>query len=87
MGAYIPIVFIIKHYLTEYASVLNYVYAVLALCIPLGKFQMLITTYMKALRLEKQYFFANFCTIFPHYFLSVIYCNCRKDYVEGRVKT
>lgn len=59
LGMYIPAVLIIKCYLVDYRSVLEYMYLIFALCIPLGKMQMLITPYMKAFRMEKQYFVAN----------------------------
>lgn len=59
LGMYIPAVLIIRYYLFDYSSVLEYIYLIFALCIPLGKMQMLITPYMKAFRMEKQYFVAN----------------------------
>lgn len=59
LGVYIPAVLIVKYYLLDYSSVLEYMYLILALCVPLGKMQMLITPYMKAFRMEKQYFVAN----------------------------
>lgn len=59
LGVYIPAVLVIQYYLSEYVSVLEYMYVIFMLCIPLGKFQMLITPYMKAFRMEKQYFVAN----------------------------
>ena len=59
LGMYIPAVLIIKYYLFDYSDVLEYMYLIFALCIPLGKMQMIITPYMKAFRMEKQYFVAN----------------------------
>lgn len=59
LGMYIPAVLIIRYYLFDYSSVLEYIYLIFALCIPLGKMQMLITPYMKAFRMEKQYFVTN----------------------------
>ena len=59
LGMYIPAVLIIRYYLFDYSSVLEYIYLIFALCIPLGKMQMLITPYMKAFRMEKKYFIAN----------------------------
>ena len=56
---YVPVVLVIRFYLTEYMGVLGYVYLLVAICIPLGKMQILITPYMKAYRLEKEYFIAN----------------------------
>lgn len=56
---YIPAVLVIQHYLTEYGGALEYAYLIVAICIPLGKMQILITPYMKAYRLEKEYFIAN----------------------------
>lgn len=56
---YIPAVLVIENYLTEYRGALGYAYLVVAICIPLGKMQILITPYMKAYRLEKEYFIAN----------------------------
>lgn len=59
LGMYIPAVLLIKYYLLDYIDVLEYMYLIFALCILLGKMQMLITPYMKAFRMEKQYFTAN----------------------------
>lgn len=56
---YIPAVLVIKYYIVEYVEVLEYVYLIVAICIPLGKLQVLITPYMKAYRLEKEYFVVN----------------------------
>lgn len=59
LGMYIPAILIIRYYLLDYNNVLEYIYLIFALCIPLGKMQMLMTPYMKAFRMEKQYFIAN----------------------------
>lgn len=59
LGAYIPAVLIIKYFLTDYIDVLNYLYLIFALCVPLGKLQMVVTPYMKAFRMEKKYFAMN----------------------------
>lgn len=59
LGAYVPAVLIIKCFLTDYIDVLNYLYLIFALCIPLGKLQMVVTPYMKAFRMEKKYFAMN----------------------------
>lgn len=56
---YVPAVLVIRYYIVEYAEVLEYVYLIVAICIPLGKLQVLITPYMKAYRLEKEYFAVN----------------------------
>lgn len=56
---YVPVVWVIRNYLSEYGSVLEYIYIIMAICIPLGKVQILLTPYMKAFRLEKQYLIAN----------------------------
>ncbi len=59
LGMYFPAVFVIEYYLTDYRGVLEYMYLIFALCIPLGKMQMIITPYMKAYRMERHYFVAN----------------------------
>lgn len=59
LGAYIPAVLIVKYFLTDYIDVLNYLYLIFALCVPLGKLQMVVTPYMKAFRMEKKYFAMN----------------------------
>lgn len=59
LGAYVPAVLMIKYFLTDYIDVLNYLYLIFALCIPLGKLQMVVTPYMKAFRMEKKYFAMN----------------------------
>lgn len=56
---YLPAVLVIEYFLTEYRGALEYAYLIVAICIPLGKIQILITPYMKAYRLEKEYFVAN----------------------------
>ncbi len=56
---YVPAVVVIKYFILEYIEVLEYVFLIVALCIPLGKLQVLITPYMKAYRLEREYFIVN----------------------------
>lgn len=61
--AYIPSVFIIRWFMPEYIPVLNYIHILLAMCIPLGKIQLVLVPYYKACRLEKQYFALNIFTL------------------------
>lgn len=56
---YLPAVLVVRYYLVEYMGALQYAYLLVALCVPLGKLQILITPYMKAYRLEKEYFVGN----------------------------
>lgn len=57
--SYIPLLFIIKHFMIDYIPVLEYVYILLAMCLPLGKMQLLVVAYYKAFRFEKAFFAAN----------------------------
>lgn len=57
--AYMPVAFIIRHYMQEYVPALAYLPILLAMCLPLGKMQLLITSYYKALRLEKTFLIVN----------------------------
>ncbi|MEG0979904.1 MAG: hypothetical protein RSE39_07730, partial [Oscillospiraceae bacterium] len=57
--AYIPLLLIVKGIMIEYIPSLNYLYILLAMCLPLGKMQLLITPYYKAFRMEKQFLIAN----------------------------
>lgn len=57
--AYIPLVIIVKNIMIEYIPSLNYLYILLAMCLPLGRMQLLITPYYKAFRMEKQFLIAN----------------------------
>lgn len=57
--AYVPLVLIIKYIMKEYTPALNYLFILLAMCVPLGRMQLLITSYYKALRLEKQFLITN----------------------------
>lgn len=61
--AYIPSVFVVKHFMPQYVSVLNYIHILLAMCIPLGKIQLIIVPYYKACRLEKSYFLLNVISV------------------------
>lgn len=57
--AYIPVTLIIRHFMQEYVLALGYLPVLLAMCVPLGKMQLLITSYYKALRLEKPFLIVN----------------------------
>lgn len=57
--AYIPIVWIIRYFMREYLPVLSYLHILLAMCLPLGRSQLLLTSYFKAYRMEKAYFALN----------------------------
>jgi len=56
---YIPAVLIIKYYMKEYLPVLGYIHILLVMCLPLGKIQLLLTSYYKAFRLERSFLIAN----------------------------
>lgn len=56
---YIPLWFIIVHWMQKYISVLGYMHVLLVMCLPLGRMQLLITPYYKALRREKAFFVTN----------------------------
>lgn len=56
---YVPAVLFIKYFMVEYIEVLEYIFLIVAICIPLGKLQILITPYMKAYRMERGYFVVN----------------------------
>ena len=56
---YIPLVFIIQTYMVQYIPVLQYLYILMAMCLPLGRMQLLITPYYKLMRMEKSFLLAN----------------------------
>ena len=57
--AYIPVVWIVRYFMKEYIPVLSYLYILLAMCLPLGRSQQLLTSYFKAYRMEKAYLILN----------------------------
>ena len=57
--AYIPVVWIIRYFMKEYIPVLSYLHILLAMCLPLGRSQLLLTSYFKAYRMEKAYLILN----------------------------
>lgn len=57
--AYLPLMFIIKNIMVKYVPALDYLHLLLAMCIPLGRTQLLVTPFYKAKRFEKQLFWAN----------------------------
>lgn len=59
MFVYMPCKFLIQRYMTEYAAVLDYLHVLLIICVPLGRLQLLLLSYFKALRLERTYFVGN----------------------------
>nr|MDD6336348.1 hypothetical protein [bacterium] len=59
MFLYLPAKWLINWYLQEYQAVLEYLHVLLAICVPLGRLQLLLLSYYKALRLERPYFIAN----------------------------
>lgn len=56
---YIPFVFLIKHFMQDYVSVLSYMYILLAMCLPLGKVNLLLIPYYKTFRLERSFLVYN----------------------------
>lgn len=57
--AYIPVVWIVRYFMKEYIPVLSYLHILLAMCLPLGRSQLLLTSYFKAYRMEKAYLMFN----------------------------
>ena len=57
--AYIPLLYIIRIFMKDYIPVLEYMHILLVMCLPLGKMQLLLTSYYKAFRFEKSLFAAN----------------------------
>jgi len=57
--AYIPILYIVPTYMPQYNAALRYTHVLLAMCLPLGKMQLLLTPYYKAMRLELPYLVVN----------------------------
>lgn len=57
--AYIPAVWIVRYFMKEYIPALSYLHILLAMCLPLGRSQLLLTSYFKAYRMEKVYFVLN----------------------------
>lgn len=57
--AYIPLFIIVDKFMPEYVTVLGYMHILLVMCVPLGKMQLLLTPYYKAMRFEKPFFAAN----------------------------
>lgn len=59
MFCYIPANLVIRLFMPEYLNVLQYLHILLAVCIPMGRLQLLLIPYFKAYRLEKAYLKAN----------------------------
>lgn len=57
--AYAPLLYIIRTFMPEYVSALNYTFILMAMCVPLAKMQLLLTPYYKAMRLEKAFLYVN----------------------------
>jgi O-antigen/teichoic acid export membrane protein len=57
--AYIPLVLILQLIMTEYLPVLEYLHILLAMCLPLGRIQLVIAPYYKAMRMEKTFLLVN----------------------------
>lgn len=73
---YLPLMFIVTNLMQKYIPALDYLHFLLAMCLPLGRAQLLITPYYKARRYEKQLFYANifgvaamFAVLFGAYFI------------------
>jgi O-antigen/teichoic acid export membrane protein len=64
MFFYIPANLIIRFLMPEYLNVLDYLHILLAVCIPMGRLQLLLIPYFKAYRLEKAYLKANIIGVF-----------------------
>lgn len=56
---YLPLLFIIQNIMQKYIPALDYLYILLAMCIPLGRMQLLVMPYYKANRMEKELLYAN----------------------------
>lgn len=56
---YVPMVVIINNWLKDYRPALEYLHILLAMCVPLGRFQLLISPYYKTLRMEKSFLIVN----------------------------
>lgn len=57
--AYIPLLIIVQNIMFKYVSSLDYLYILLAMCLPLGRMQLLITPYYKAFRMENSFLIIN----------------------------
>lgn len=73
---YLPLMYIVINIMHKYIPALDYLHFLLAMCLPLGRAQLLITPYYKVMRYEKQLFYANvlgigtmFISLFGLYFM------------------
>ena len=57
--AYLPLLFIVQSWMPKYVPVLEYLNYMLAMCLPLGRIQLLLTPYYKAMRMEKEFLVSN----------------------------
>lgn len=69
---YIPLLFVIRYLMVKYLPVLGYMHILLVMCLPLGRMQLLITPYYKALRHEKAFFIANGIGLASMFLLTVL---------------
>ena len=69
---YYPIARLLSYWLPEYTDGLRYMALLFPICVFEGKSSMLITTYMKALRLEKKILQINILSVFITIIASVI---------------
>lgn len=72
MFAYLPCRWLIQYFMPEYLAVLEYLHVLLIICVPLGRTQLLLLPYFKALRLERSYFIGNIIGVIV--MLGVTWC-------------
>lgn len=69
---YIPLVIIVGRFMTDYISSFAYIHIILAMCLPLGKVQLLINAYYKAFRMEKLFLVINLVSLAGAFLLTYL---------------
>lgn len=56
---YLPLMFLLRAVMVKYLPALSYLHILMAMCLPLGRMQLLLTPYYKACRMEKGFLLSN----------------------------
>lgn len=56
---YVPFVWLVRSFMSDYIPIFSYMYILLAMCVSIGKVNLLIIPYFKALRFERPFLVSN----------------------------
>lgn len=73
LGMYFPIVYLLKTYMPKYESILDYLFVLFPMMIYQCKNNVILTTFYKALRLEKKLLLFNFVGLIVNFSITIIF--------------